>query len=259
LENILLTTSFVPGSPNWLDIGSADTTTTIAFYTGLFGWQAVSAGPDGGGYGFFQLDGKTVAAYSPPTEEGSSPGWTIYFTTADADVSAKLIEEAGGTVLAAPLDVMTAGRTGLFADPSGARFALWQPGEVVGLDSVNDAGTMRWVELHTIDPAAARSFYRSVLDWTYQDMPMGEFTYVVAATSGDENAFGGIRPVEPGAETRWHPYFEVTDTDAAVASAVKLGATVVRPAQTVADIGRFAALADPHGSSFFVITSANNA
>ena len=47
----------------------------------------------------------------------------------------------------------------------------------------------------------------------------------------------------------------MTDADATVAKAVDLGATVVRPAESVPGIGRIASLQDPHGASFVVITS----
>src|SRR6266498_2664496 len=107
----MLTTSFVPGSPNWLDVSTPDTAATTAFYSGLFGWDAVSLGPDAGGYGFFQLGGKTVAAYGPLPNADATPSWTAYYTTADVDLSAKAVEDAGGTVLAEPYDVDPAGRT----------------------------------------------------------------------------------------------------------------------------------------------------
>src|SRR5689334_8936739 len=66
----MLTTDFVPGAPDWLDLGSADVEASSAFYGGLFGWTFRSAGPDAGGYGFFQLDGRTVAAAGPLMGEG---------------------------------------------------------------------------------------------------------------------------------------------------------------------------------------------
>lgn len=57
----MLSTRFVTGSPNWLDLGTPDIEAATAFYGGLFGWTFQSAGPEAGGYGMFQLDGKTAA------------------------------------------------------------------------------------------------------------------------------------------------------------------------------------------------------
>lgn len=126
----MLTTDFVTGSPNWVDLGSPDTMAAAAFYGAVFGWELQSAGPDAGGYGFFQKDGKTVAALGPLTDEGARSAWTVYFQTPDADATAKAVEQGGGVVRAEPFDVMEAGRMAAFTDPGGAEFAVWQPAAV---------------------------------------------------------------------------------------------------------------------------------
>ncbi len=158
--------------------------------------------------------------------------------------------------------MFTAGRMAQFTDPAGAPFAVWQPGEIVGLDAVTDPGTLCWTELHTTDPAAARSFYQAVFAWVTQDMPMGDFSYTVIqpAGGGDDSSQGGIVPLSPeaaaaGISSRWLPYFEVADCDAVVAKAAEEGGTVTFPAQDVPGVGRFASLADPSGAAFSVITS----
>jgi len=259
----MLTTKYVPGTPNWVDLGAPDVDAAVRFYSGLFGWQFQSAGPDAGGYGMFTLGGKTVAAVGPLAEPGAASSWTIYFETADANATADAVRQAGGTVKAEPLDVFTAGRMAQFTDAAGALFAVWQPGETVGLDAVTDPGTLCWTELHTTDPAAAKSFYQAVFGWATQDMPMGDFSYTVIrpAGGGDDSSQGGIVPLSPemaaaGMSARWLPYFEVADCDAVVANATEHGGTVTAPAQDVPGVGRFASLTDPSGAAFNVITSA---
>src|SRR6266516_3848351 len=165
----MLTTNYVPGAPNWVDLGTTDTEGAAAFYGALFGWKFQSAGPDAGGYGMFTLDGKTVAALGPLTEQGASPSWNIYFHTTDADATAKAVEQAGGAVRF-------------------AQFAVWQPGETKGLDAVTVANTLCWTELHTTDPATVKAFYQSVFGWVTEDVPIGEFTYTVVrpADSGPD-------------------------------------------------------------------------
>ncbi|GDY55595.1 hypothetical protein SVIO_062180 [Streptomyces violaceusniger] len=158
----MLTTDYVPGAPNWLDLGAPDTEAAVAFYGSLLGWRFESAGPEAGGYGFFTLDRKTVAAVGPLTEEGARPAWTPYFHTPDAEATAKTVEQAGGTVRLAPFDVFEEGRMAQFTDPGGARFAVWQPGRTAGLDAVTDPGTLCWTELHSpiprrTSPSTARS------------------------------------------------------------------------------------------------------
>ncbi len=258
----MLTTKYLPGAPNWVDLGTPDIDAAVRFYGALFGWQFQSAGPDAGGYGMFTLGGKTVAAVGPLTEQGAPPSWTLYFHTSDANATAHAVKQAGGTIGAEPIDVFTAGRMAQFTDPAGARFAVWQPGETVGLDAVTDPGTLCWTELHTTDPAAARSFYQAVFGWVTQDMPMGDFSYTVIrpAGGGDDSSQGGIMPLSPemaaaGMSTRWLPYFEVADCDAVAAKAAEHGGSVNAPAQDVPGVGRFASLADPSGAVFSVITS----
>jgi uncharacterized protein len=255
----MLTTDDVLGAPNWLDLGSPDTAAAGAFYGDVFGWDFQSAGPDAGGYGFLQKNGKTVAGLGPLTEEGASSAWTVYFRTPDADAMAKAVEQGGGTVRVEPFDVMDAGRMACFTDPGGAEFAIWQPGTVTGLEAVTDIDTLCWVELHTADPAAARGFYRSLFGWRSEQMEVPGMTYTVLSTAeGDqqEASFGGVAPLQDDAQQpRWLPYFQVADTDTIVARAQANGGSVLMPAMDAPDIGRMACLADPFGAPFAIIKS----
>lgn len=44
----MLTTDYVPGTPNWIDLGATDTDAAVAFYSAVFGWTFRSAGPGPG-------------------------------------------------------------------------------------------------------------------------------------------------------------------------------------------------------------------
>ncbi|HEU5420020.1 MAG TPA: VOC family protein [Streptosporangiaceae bacterium] len=261
----MLSTNFLPGAPNWVDLGTPDTDAAAAFYGALFGWQFQPAGPDAGGYGMFIKDGKTVAAAGPLSEPGAAPSWTLYFYSPDADATAAAVKKAGGSVRMEPMDIFTQGRMAQFSDPAGAQFAIWQPGETTGLQAVNDPGTLCWTELHTPDAGAARSFYQSVFGWGSEDMSMGDFTYTVLTPAGgdDSSGQGGMMPISPemaaaGARAQWWPYFEVADCDAVVSEASGRGGAVIVSAQDIPSVGRFAMLADPAGAPFAIITSASS-
>ncbi|WP_457028267.1 VOC family protein [Kitasatospora sp. P5_F3] len=253
----MLTTDFQTGSPNWLDLGSPDTAAAAAFYGEVLGWTFRSAGPEAGGYGFFQLDGRTVAALGPLTEEGAQSSWTLYFATPDVDATAKTAEQAGGTVRVEPGDVFDAGRMAALTDPHGGRFALWQAARTAGLDTAGSPGSLRWAELHTPDAAAAVAFYRALFGWRTEQVEVPGMTYtVVSVAEGDQQdtSFGGIAPSEhPQAD--WLPYFEVADPDATIAHAVESGGTVLLPGMDAPGIGRMAWLTDPFGARFAVIRS----
>lgn len=259
----MLTANYVDGAPSWADLAASDVPAAAEFYGALFGWQFQSAGPDAGGYGFFTLNGKTVAAVGPSMEEGAAPVWTVYFQSSDADATAEAVQKAGGAVRAVPSDVFTAGRLAAFTDPTGADFAVWQPRDTKGLDAVTDQNTLCWTELYTTDGAAAADFYRNVFGWQTQDVPFGAGTYtVVSPASGGENAsHGGIMQLPPenlarGSRSEWHPYFEVADCDATTRLATDRGATALIAPMDVEGTGRLAMLTDPQGAVFAVITSA---
>ncbi|MEU8979510.1 VOC family protein [Streptomyces sp. NPDC048309] len=259
----MLTTRFVTGAPNWLDVGTSDIDGAISFYGGLFGWQFQSAGPDAGGYGFFQLDGQTVAGGMQTTAEQGPPSWTVYFQSPDAEATAKAAEQARGAVLMPPMDVMGEGHMAILADEAGVPFGIWQPGRTKGLDVAGVPGSLCWVELYTQDIAAAAAFYNSVFGWETSAVPFpgGVYTCINPAGTEDEAMFGGVVPLaddptEAESGAYWLPYFEVADTDAVVGQAQQLGGTVRMPATDLEGVGRIAKLADPYGARFAVIKSA---
>ncbi|MCZ4123310.1 VOC family protein [Streptomyces sp. H39-S7] len=259
----MLSTDYVPGAPNWLDLASRDIPASAAFYNAVFGWTFQSAGPDAGGYGMFVLDEKTVAGIGPIMADGVQPCWTPYFKTPDAEATAKAVEQAGGTVAFPPMDVFTMGRMAVFTDPAGAGFNVWQPGDNKGLDVVTADNALCWVELHTTDAAAAKAFYHQVFDWEYTDAPMPGMTYTLIRPAGTDAAaeaeHGGLMDLPPGATgpgsaPNWHPYFGTADCDATFATAVAHGATVIMPPDDAPGVGRLAMLLDPAGAQFALLT-----
>ncbi|MEU1541447.1 VOC family protein [Actinacidiphila glaucinigra] len=258
----MLSTDYVPGAPNWLDLGTPDVDASVAYYREVFGWDHLSAGPEAGGYGMFRIAGRTVAGIGPNNEPGvTTAAWEPFFQTADADATTKSVEQAGGGVRFSPMDVFDLGRMAAYADPTGARFCVWQPGENKGLDVVDEPGTLYWTELFTTDAPTALAFYRSVFDWRTEDsgMPGAAYTLVSPAGGGESDAHGGVMQLDEqmlaaGAGAHWLPYFEVTDCDATLAKAVSAGGTIRVPATEVPEVGRFAQVVDTQGAAFGVIT-----
>ncbi|HTE46051.1 MAG TPA: VOC family protein [Gemmatimonadaceae bacterium] len=121
-------------------------------------------------------------------------------------------------------------------------------------------GRFVWHELVTTDPLAAQTFYKKVVGWNTSKMEGFDYTFWLAGDTPD-TMVGGVMtlPAEAaamGSPPSWVAYIEVPDADATVAQAVKLGATVLMPAKTMEQAGRFAVLQDPAGAVFAVITSA---
>ncbi|UQX02364.1 VOC family protein [Streptomyces sp. RerS4] len=258
----MLGTSFRTGSPNWLDLGTPDTGAAADFYTRVFGWHFVSAGPDAGGYGFFQLGGKTVAALGPLDDEGATSAWTVYFQSPDIQATAQAVTAGGGRVRAEPMDVMGEGWLAQFTDPQGAEFACWQPGKTGGLQATSEDNTLVWVELHVPDPEVAIAFYAKLFGWRSQDMRAPGMTYrVIGTADGDleDASFGGVAPLREGAggaDVRWVPYFKVPDVDATVSAVRDAGGSVLMPAADVPEVGRIGWVADPAGAVFALLKPA---
>ena len=215
---------YAPGTPSWVDVSVPDPEAAGDFYSAIFGWDIGEPGDpeETGGYRMASLGDKNVAGISPIMGEGQPPSWTTYVTTDDADATAEKVTDAGGTVFAEPFDVMDAGRMAVFADPTGAVFAVWQPKLHPGAQLVNEPGTLGWNELNTRDPDAAKDFYAAVFGWRGEKFEMeGEGPdYVVWRLDGEENGVGGMLDmrgqVPDEIPAHWMVYFNVDDTDATV-------------------------------------------
>ncbi|MFJ5260244.1 VOC family protein [Streptomyces sp. NPDC088387] len=256
----MLTTRFVTGAPNWLDLGTPDIDRAAGFYDALFGWQFQSAGPEAGGYGFFRLDGRTVAGGMQTGAEDGPPAWTVYFQSPDADATVKAVEKAHGSVLMAPMDVMAQGRMALLTDRAGVPYGIWQPGQLKGLDVVSESGSLCWLELYTPDIAAAAGYYNAVLGWETSSVSFDEGFYTCFNPGGqsEDTMFAGLvqlhdDPTDSGAAPYWLPYIAVDDPDGVCERAGQLGGTVRLAPTDVPDVGRMAKLADPFGARFAVL------
>ncbi|NYI03478.1 VOC family protein [Allostreptomyces psammosilenae] len=252
------------GAPCWLDLGAPDVPAAAAFYSAVLGWEFQSLGPEMGDFGFFRVEGKTVAGLGKLTEEGARSAWMIYFRTQDADVTTEAVRRAGGTVRVPPTDADGEGRMAQYTDPQGGQFAVWQPGTMLGIEAVDRPGALNWTELYTTDAEAAKEFYGGVFGWQTDAMPMDEETYwlVTPAGGGQESMQGGIMQLAPedlglnGGKPYWHPVFQVADCDAAVASVTGNGGSVQMGPVDAEGVGRLAVCVDPAGADFVVLTPA---
>src|SRR5437764_1278331 len=122
-------TSYPPGTPCWVDLGTPDIDRAVDFYGSLLGWNVPSSeNPEQtGGYRIGEIGGKPVAGLMPLMQEGQPPAWTTYIATDDADATAARAKDGGGTVAQEPMDIPDVGRIAVFHDPAGAHFAVLRP------------------------------------------------------------------------------------------------------------------------------------
>ena len=240
-------TSYRPGEPIWIDLGSPNLDASIAFYGALFGWSAERGPEEFGGYTNFSLDGKKVAGLMPLMQEGQPPVWSSYICTEDAERTTAAVTASGGSVHAPPMDVGTMGRMALYTDPSGAFFGVWQPGDHIGAELIDDEGTFTWPELSTRDQKAVHPFYEAVFGWTARiETGYTEFQLDGTSVAGCMD----MPPMVPAqVPSYWMPYFAAADPAAKAQQAADLGGTVLVPSQEFPG-GTFAVVQDPHGSTF---------
>jgi predicted enzyme related to lactoylglutathione lyase len=252
-------TSYEPGTPSWVDLGTSDTDAAKRFYGSLFGWEAQDAGPveETGGYAFFLLGGRRVAGLSPLMSEGQPTAWSTYVSTDDADGVATRAESGGAAVVAPPMDVMDAGRMTFLHHPAAGAIGAWQPGRHTGAEVVNDPGSFTWNELHTRDLDGAKAFVAAVFGWNLEDQDFGGMTYTIVHVG--DTPVGGMTGMPPGmpddVPAHWLTYFAVDDCDASVAQVEELGGSVTMPAMDAEGVGRLAVVADPQGAQFGVVRS----
>jgi uncharacterized protein len=254
---------YKPGTFCWVELGTTDGEAAKKFYTQLFDWDFTDnpMGPNEV-YTILKQNGKDVGAlYQMPAEmtsNGVPPHWLSYISVANAEESAAKAKSLGATLMKEPFDVFTMGRMAVIQDPTGAMFALWQPGTHPGAGIVNTPNSLCWNELATKDTAKAGDFYSGAFGWEKNVQQMGPMTYT-SFMNGDRPA-GGM--YEPGPEMgemppNWMVYFAVADTDATLARATELGAKSCVPAMDVPGVGRMGVMTDPQGAAFAVIKLEN--
>lgn len=111
-----------------------------------------------------------------------------------------------------------------------------------------EPGTFCWVDLGTVDVAAAKAFYIGLFGWEAEDMPMGdEGLYTMFSLGGRHVCALYGRSAAQGPPA-WRSYISVGDADAVAARAREAGATEVGEPFDVLDSGRMALIQDPTGA-----------
>ncbi|MDJ0962331.1 MAG: VOC family protein [Acidimicrobiia bacterium] len=263
------------GLISWTDISLPDPAGGGKFYADLFGWKADDQhDPDGNYiYTMFSKGGKSTAGMGaqPPgmAESGIPPMWNTYISVDDVEATLEKWTTAGGTVVMPIMDVFTSGRMAVVADPEGAVVSFWQAGDHVGGEVFNEHGALTWNELYSRDTARAREFYTAALGWEFEKLggDDADFEYwmivLPSKTPGgilqNDPYNGGLMTMDDSwpddMPSHWMVYFQVDDTDDAVAQLERLGGRVsVPPFDTNA--GRISVVGDPQGGTFSIITPA---
>lgn len=275
---MILRDEYPAGVPCWIDLVQDDPEATMAFYRELFGWEYDVRTPAGAPsiYAYARVADGTVAGVGGPPGPTDTTAWTMYVSVESADETAAAVEANGGTVISAPADIPGSGRVAQCADAEGARFGLWEPAELRGVQVVNAAGAWNFSELNSSDLDVAARFYRAVFGWESSSFGLpndpsgfwrvagyGEFLAErdPAAKAFQESGEGPegfsdavaiLQPLgsdDPDPTPHWSTTFAVDDADAAFARATAAGAEVVAPPFDT-PYTRQSAVRDPQGAVF---------
>ena len=115
------------GTFSWHELATTDNEAAFAFYSALFGWDAMQRmdmGP-GGVYLIFGQNGvQRGGIYIKPAVSQAPPNWLPYARVPSADKGFAWATSSGATQMAAPMDVPGGSRVASVSDPSGAGFAI---------------------------------------------------------------------------------------------------------------------------------------
>ena len=237
----------------WHGNNSTDVEKAKRFYTELLGWET-EEWPGEMDYTIIKTGGHGTGGFS--AAQGGAPShWIGNVFVEDTDETARRAEAAGGRILFGPESIPEVGRFALIADPQGATVTAFTP---QGEGGQLGEGVFVWDELHTSDPAAAKSFYGEVFGWSASDQDMGGMTYTIFKRAGDIDV-GGCMQLEEGmqAPPHWLVYISTKDIDATTARAKELGATVFVEPTDIPNMGRFSVVQDPAGAVFGLFQGAS--
>ncbi len=257
--------TYPPGVPCWVEVLQANPRSAGEFYAGLFGWRVTGPGPmpdPSGEYFVAQCDGHDVAGIATLPPNGHAvPAWTTYIRVADVQAAAELAARSSGSVIVPPFDAPPAGRAAILAGPDGSVFGIWEAAQREGAQLVNAPNAWKMSTLRTNDLPGAANFYGTLFGWQTQSHAAGAGTITLARVPG---YVGGVeeQPVprdvaaclvasEARSSAVWSVEFWVDDTDAAIARALRLGGSIVVPANDT-PMFRQAVLADREGAIFSI-------
>jgi uncharacterized protein len=248
------------GKPSWVALTTEDPASARQFYGEVMGWRPPDMAAPGVMPNAYLLRGRAVGEISPKIGVLRS-AWRIYVAVVDAEETAKTVVGAGGKIVHAPTRVDKAGRFAVFADHSGAEFAVWQVDEFKGAAAANEPGALAWTELITDDVKASSDFYGAVLGWMLS-APDPADPLQRREWQARGRSVAGLLPRPPAMPKAIPPYwdviFAVADPAATVETAVRLGAKNLMPPTDIPH-GRIAVFADPAGVVFSVIAPRSDA
>jgi uncharacterized protein len=112
---------------SWHELATSDNEAAFAFYSNLFGWDAISR-MDMGPIGVYLIFGENGVQrggmYIKPPENPGPPSWLPYVHVPNADQAFQIAVATGANGAVPPMEVPGGSRIAILIDPAGAFFAV---------------------------------------------------------------------------------------------------------------------------------------
>ena len=251
-----------PGKFVWVELFTADPAAATKFYSGVFGWTAVTLNQQGVAYTVFSNGSHLVAGLRLRSASAAKRAarWVPYIAVTDIASSLRNVAAAGGEVRAPAREFPKIGSQAIITDNEGSPVGLLHSSSGDSADVEPVPGEWNWFHLLVKDPQTAADFYRRVFSYDVAPDARVQKTNELLFSSGSLNRGGvSVLPDQEGAKPGWLGIVRVANLDETLARIPALGGSVIVAPHEAALGSRFALIADPTGGSVGIVEYIDNA
>jgi predicted enzyme related to lactoylglutathione lyase len=251
-----------PGKFVWAELFTADSSAATKFYSGVFGWTAVTLDQNGVSYTVFSNGSHPVAGLRQrePSTTKHAARWINYIAVTDIASALARVKKTGGMVRAQAREFPQIGFQAIVTDNEGSPVGLLQSSSGDSADDEPASGGWNWFHLLATNPQASADFYRQVFN--YDVTPDGRLRKEteLLLSSGEFNR-GGVSALSDreSAKPGWLGVIRVSNLDETLARVPTLGGEIMVAPHEAAYGSRFAVIVDPTGGTVGVVEYINNA
>jgi uncharacterized protein len=250
-----------PSSFVWYELHTPDAAQADKFYRPVLGWNTKDAGMKDKKYTMLHAGEIPIGGFlEKPAQsfaDGMKPSWMGYIGVSDVDSWCERLERAGGKIHRPSEDIPGVGRFAVVADPQGAIFVLFQPGDpsqTAMLPAPGTPGAVSWHDLGARDWQSAFAFYSDLFGWEKANaIDMGPAgVYQIFSLKGAP--IGGMMTLEnPKSAPGWLFYFNVDEIGAAVSRVKEQGGSITHGPSEVPGGLHIAHCLDTQGAAFGIV------
>jgi predicted enzyme related to lactoylglutathione lyase len=239
----------LPGKFVWADLVTDNLSAARAFYGRLFGWTF----QDAGSYSVALNDERPLGGMIQrprPKDRSATPRWFGYISVANVERARRVVEKAGGRVLAAPQKFPRRGEQAVFADPEGAVFGVIKSSSGDPEDFLPDPGDWIWIELLSRDAQKAGDFYHQIANYEIVRDTRGRANdYVYVSENYARAAALTLEPDQKNTPPTWLLFVRVRNLNDSLSQVPQLGGRILVQPRTDLLEGKLAVIADPTGAA----------